>query len=179
MVSERTLFLLRNNNGRLALPRVLAETAADLGRAVGADEVGRLEDADQLWSAIMPALETTRVGGPPGFSAWTREAQPALERGLAALGDRLSESEARFLPSHRNVGPIRARPVEWLRTGLCFAERTEEFLMCIPDGAAGLFLQFHRSDWEHGERYPYELQVWGNWLAIAVETLPFQLARGV
>jgi hypothetical protein len=54
---------------------------------------------------------------------------------------------------------------------------TEECTLVADNGRCGLRLDYHASDYDHGEPFPYELTVWGPaWQATAQATLPFASA---
>jgi hypothetical protein len=178
--SERIRFLTRRNQGRIALPGILARLSAAWLRPVAAAEVGPLEERDRLYETVLPSIQAAyEARRPPAFSAWPRSAGEELARGLASLGGELAGEPVYFFSLYWDcLGLIRIDPRVHFARAVATAEGiSEDWVACTRDGGAGLFLAYHSSDASHGFPCPYELIVWGSsWQARVQGHLPLSLA---
>lgn len=177
--AARMTFLLRREAGRRRLPEFLARLSALLGRELSAADVLSLEEGDALWEAAGPASRAARMQGPPMFSRWGPDALGILEAGLIELGAAVPDRMVLYVPpSVLGVGPLRLRFEDLAPRVRAIADaETEECAVMREGGGCGLRLDYHASDHERGEQFPYELTLWGSeWLALAARVLPFSNA---
>jgi hypothetical protein len=180
-LNDRARFLRRKNLGRLRQADALADLSAAFGRPIRPNEILPLEEGDRLRSAASPlARASLAAARAPGFSTWAEHEIPTLQSALAAaFGGVLATARTLYLPVAWDfLGPVAVNPTRDFARAVTVARRcAEECALCSVDASNGLWLQFHASDAEHGERYPFHLLVWGaEWQALALKALPFELS---
>jgi hypothetical protein len=176
---ERMSFLLRRNAGRLRAQEFVAQLTERLRRPITTADLLPLERTDVLWEVVRPALRACRSARPPAFSMWSPEAMGDLAAGLIRFAEALSEQAALYLPGPElGLGPLPVGLREIMPHMRSIAEAaTEECTIVGGDGLSGIRLDYQASDHDHGERFPYELCVWGSaWVATALRVLPFERA---